>query len=462
MEPRSSICIHKHLFLSLIPTCAARRTQTHTSDTHALLPTSANLVAVAQQQRGRAQPAMQLLLRPRGAPSGASLHYNGPAVVVLLRMSTSAAVAALGTPPAGVGPQPASSSVAAAAAAAREPESDEPELLASQDAEQPTQGYTSSFHLGTQDLWLDSTSSHRGFSCSSCGVTPIVGDRHVASRRDARGRQLSFCDDCMKGSWAGANFKGMTIFTPRTLARDYGPFEVVGSREDARAGDCDGLLGEALSPVTPTLSQLQWAVLRLVFAASSHIRLGARAWTVGADIDVVALVGERLLCVAEARVPGLVWKAAKSGDAAQVVQLLDLGADVNDANSADAMNPTPLFVAARLGRLAVVEALLRRSADVTTQNCRACQCLMVAAQNGHTATVERLLQTKAVDIDLPNYQSSTPLTMAAQNGHMDAVRLLVLAGADKTHRCSLEGYTAAQWASTMGHQEIVAFLGGAV
>jgi len=170
---------------------------------------------------------------------------------------------------------------------------------------------------------------------------------------------------------------------------------------------------------------------------------------------VIVMVGNRLLSIAQARLPGRVWTVARSGDAALLAAHLELGADVNDANHADAMNPTPLFVASRHGHLAVTEVLLDRKADVTVQNCRASECLMVAAQSGHAKIVARLLRTP-VNIDLSNYEGSTSLSMAAQNGHLETVKLLVQGGANTIHRC--KGRTPAAWAARFHHVAIVEYL----
>jgi hypothetical protein len=234
---------------------------------------------------------------------------------------------------------------------------------------------------------------------------------------------------------------------------DLEPFEVFAPQE----GTQHTVDATRVNAGTHRLSELQWAVLRLVFATGSHPRLGEAAWTVGADMDVFGIVGEKLLSIARARQPGQVWAAARSDSIAQLVALLQLGADVNDPYSADAMNPSPLFIAVRLGHRAATDVLLANEADVTILNCRAGTCLSVAAQSGYASIVAQLLRvTPSVDVDRQNYQGSTPLTLAAQNGHFETAKLLVKAGADKTLTCM--GMTAKGFAEQGGHHEIVEYL----
>ena len=68
---------------------------------------------------------------------------------------------------------------------------------------------------------------------------------------------------------------------------------------------------------------------------------------------------------------------------------------------------------------------------------------MFAAQNGHTVTVERLLQTPGINVNAQNRRGASALIGAAKNGHVTiADRLLQMPGINAINIRSLDGFTA--------------------
>ena len=136
----------------------------------------------------------------------------------------------------------------------------------------------------------------------------------------------------------------------------------------------------------------------------------------------------------------------------------------------NAFRETPLMVAARERRLAVVEALLAVDADVTFRESEFLQtALHFAADAGHDGIAAALLRGGA-DKDSQDAFEYTPLIAAAGNGHLPFVEAMLTAGADLSRRCLNawsrpcdRGCTALHVAASEGHHEVVVALlrGGA-
>ena len=87
-------------------------------------------------------------------------------------------------------------------------------------------------------------------------------------------------------------------------------------------------------------------------------------------------------------------------------------------NAANENGFTALMIAAQNGHTATVLALVQEcGADVNAAQQDGCTTLMSAAQNGHTATVVALAQECGVDVNAVNKIGFTALMSAAQNGH---------------------------------------------
>ena len=93
---------------------------------------------------------------------------------------------------------------------------------------------------------------------------------------------------------------------------------------------------------------------------------------------------------------------------------------------ADERRRTPLSFAAQGGHEAVVELLMERDdVDVDSKNDWAETPLFLAAEHGHEAVVELLMERDDVDVDSKNSWGRTPLSIAAESGHEAVVKLLL-------------------------------------
>ena len=142
--------------------------------------------------------------------------------------------------------------------------------------------------------------------------------------------------------------------------------------------------------------------------------------------------------------------AAMNGDQPLLQMLLDGGADVNvkdrggwtnlvrlgvlslftraDVNVKDQGGWTALMYAVWNGHTSTVQALLDRGADINTKDWEGWTALMYAAWNGHMATVEALLD-RGADVSAKNNANDTVLTTVAPQGDIRIVQLLKRAGA---------------------------------
>ena len=87
--------------------------------------------------------------------------------------------------------------------------------------------------------------------------------------------------------------------------------------------------------------------------------------------------------------------------------------------------------------------------------------LFIAAQLGFVEVVKALLQGKA-SVDKPKDDcGTTPLFIAAQNGELDVVKALIAAGANKdltVTPANGQQYTPHDTASVFGHVQVADFL----
>ena len=149
--------------------------------------------------------------------------------------------------------------------------------------------------------------------------------------------------------------------------------------------------------------------------------------------------------------------AAKNGRAAIIAQLLEAGADPNGPVHLVNAGETPLMHAARSGQGDAVQVLLDSGADIDVREAWNGQsALMWACAEGHVPVVRSLIAHGA-DITARSNGGSTPLLFAARKGSLDAVRALLAAGSD-VNQTRPDGATSLLVAVINGHEDLVDLL----
>ncbi|XP_064395533.1 ankyrin repeat and protein kinase domain-containing protein 1-like isoform X4 [Halichondria panicea] len=166
------------------------------------------------------------------------------------------------------------------------------------------------------------------------------------------------------------------------------------------------------------------------------------------SVDEV-IVSLRKLCLQHPRMAFL--DACKTGNVGVVLELLECGADPNQADKDCA-----LCWASDNGHDEIVRVLLAAKATVNTQIKSGATPLWAASFEGHQKSMELLIDAGA-NVDVPNEDGSTALIVAAQNGHVRAVELLIAAKA-KVNIQAKNGWTALHMASKNGHCGVVRML----
>lgn len=83
------------------------------------------------------------------------------------------------------------------------------------------------------------------------------------------------------------------------------------------------------------------------------------------------------------------------------------------------------MLASETGRVAVVNLLLERTADIEAQTSDSYTALHIAAVNGQ-AEIAQLLADQGANVHAVNEQNQTALMIGASEGHADVVKVLVL------------------------------------
>ena len=156
------------------------------------------------------------------------------------------------------------------------------------------------------------------------------------------------------------------------------------------------------------------------------------------------------------------YRAASRGDLARMAELIDSGANVNQAIDGDG---SPLIGAARSGQLAAVKLLLDRGADPNLAVEGDGNPLIMAAREGHLAVVTLLLDRGAqIDQVVPSDENA--LIQASAEGRTAVVKRLLERRADPNIRVWVEGIpgrdgewrTALSQARRGGHTTVVRML----
>lgn len=158
----------------------------------------------------------------------------------------------------------------------------------------------------------------------------------------------------------------------------------------------------------------------LHFAAQEgHVEVAKRLIEAGADIsakdDIDQTPGDRARfwkkeAIVELLESSSIHEAAREGDLKTVLQQLNAGKDVNQANDS---GDTPLTYAAFMGHLEIVDLLIEKNANVNAKGLAGWTPLHLAAQRGHQKIVEQLI-AKGAEINALTDEGfgGTPLDVA--------------------------------------------------
>jgi len=143
--------------------------------------------------------------------------------------------------------------------------------------------------------------------------------------------------------------------------------------------------------------------------------------------------------------------AAKSGNDAAVISLLQQKADVNVP---EADGTTAISWAVRQDDGEMVDRLIKAGANVKAANRYGVTPLYLAALNGNADVVVRLLKAGAGANDAVT-EGETALMTASRSGHVAVVKALIEGGATVDARENWRGQTALMWAAAEGHPDVI-------
>ena len=156
------------------------------------------------------------------------------------------------------------------------------------------------------------------------------------------------------------------------------------------------------------------------------------------------------VCSAAHGEPPLV-DAARAGNTAAAMMMIDQGADVN-APSSD--GTTALHWAIHRDDVTLFQQLIKARADVKAVNAYGATPMSEAAVVGDLALITALLKAGA-DVESPNADGQTALMIIARTGNVEAARLLIRRGAKVNAREKWRGQTALMWAAAQSQPEMV-------
>ena len=151
---------------------------------------------------------------------------------------------------------------------------------------------------------------------------------------------------------------------------------------------------------------------------------------------------------------GELASAIETGRRVAALELIEEGADVNDAQ---ADGTTPLHWAAYKLDLELARLLLERGAKADVQNRYGASPLAEAVKGGEVVLVEMLLEAGA-NVDAPNVDGETTLMLAARAGSVAVAKLLLAHGAAVNARETWREQTALMWAAEGGYPELTQLL----
>ena len=85
---------------------------------------------------------------------------------------------------------------------------------------------------------------------------------------------------------------------------------------------------------------------------------------------------------------------------------------------------SPLYIAAQVGNIDIVELLIQRNADINLCNFEGDHALMISVNLGHF-DITKLLIDSGADINHCDHANANALYFASQNGYLNIVELLI-------------------------------------
>jgi uncharacterized protein len=149
----------------------------------------------------------------------------------------------------------------------------------------------------------------------------------------------------------------------------------------------------------------------------------------------------------------LLFSAAAGGCEDLVRQFLDRGAALE---ARDRLGRTALALAAKEGRGAIVDLLIRDGALINARAISGATPLFLATEADHSAIAKYLL-ARGADLNLTGAGGLTPLIAAAFNGNLELVDLFLSKGADPS-ALDTSGKAAIVYAASRGFAPVVARL----
>lgn len=155
--------------------------------------------------------------------------------------------------------------------------------------------------------------------------------------------------------------------------------------------------------------------------------------------------------------PFLARRVAQDGHVDCLRALARHGADLE---AADAMESTPLILAALCGQTESMAFLIERGVDLNAKNSMGWTASQACARGGHADCLALLAQAGA-DLNALDAQGDSALAQAASAGHPACVALLLSKGVAVNTQCHLLGMTPAMGAAGFGSLECLTLLADA-
>jgi ankyrin repeat protein len=146
--------------------------------------------------------------------------------------------------------------------------------------------------------------------------------------------------------------------------------------------------------------------------------------------------------------------AVIAGDIARIEEIIDAGADIN---AKDALDRTPLHLAAFHGRAKIIDLLIAHGADVNARDLIAMPPLHAAIIAGKQGAAVRMLLDRHADLYAINEEGQTALHLAAATGQPNLTKFLIERGAD-VHKVDFDGQLPVYYARRNHHPQTTAVL----